>query len=75
MLQAKLAPPAPPVAEAPAAPPAEAPRPGRPAREEPSMVEKVLGSTATKSFLRAAATAAGGAIAREIFGTAKRRKR
>jgi hypothetical protein len=71
-LQARLAPPAPPVAEA---PPAEAPRPGRPAREEPSMVEKVLGSTATKSFLRAAATAAGGAIAREIFGTARRRKR
>jgi DNA helicase HerA-like ATPase len=74
-LQAKLAPPAPPVPDAPAAPPAEAPRPGRPAKEEPSMVEKVLGSSATKSFLRAAATAAGGAIAREIFGTAKRRKR
>ena len=74
-LQAKLAPPAPPVPDAPAAPPAEAPRRGRPAKEEPSMVEKVLGSSATKSFLRAAATAAGGAIAREIFGTARRRKR
>ena len=60
---------------APAAPPAEAPRPGRPAREEPSMVEKVLGSSATKSFLRAAATAAGGAIAREIFGTAAQRRK
>jgi hypothetical protein len=39
------------------------------------MVEKVLGSSATKSFLRSAATAAGGAIAREIFGTARRRRR
>jgi hypothetical protein len=39
------------------------------------MVEKVLKSSATKSFLRAAATAAGAAIARQIFGTAKKRRR
>jgi DNA helicase HerA-like ATPase len=75
-LATKLAPPPPPAAQAPAAPaPAPAPKPGRPPKEEPSMVEKVLGSSATKSFLRSAATAAGGAIAREIFGTARRRRR
>jgi DNA helicase HerA-like ATPase len=74
-LAAKLAAP-PPAARVPAAPaPAPAPRAGRPSKAEPSMVERVLGSSATKSFLRAAATAAGGAIAREIFGTARRRRR
>jgi len=64
---------------APGAPPAQsypqegqAPRGGK---EQPNMMEKVLGSSATKSFIRAAATAAGAAIARQIFGTARRRKR
>ena len=47
----------PPPAAAPAPPPPGA-APGRPARSEPSMVEKVLGSKATKRLLTAA-TAAG----------------
>jgi uncharacterized protein len=66
-------------APAPDAPPAQsypqegkAPRGGK---EEPNVMEKVLGSSATKSFVRAAATAAGAAIARQLFGTARRRRR
>jgi DNA helicase HerA-like ATPase len=82
-LAARLAPPStggyPQAPPAPDTPPAqsypqerEAPRGGK---EEPNMMEKVLGSSATKSFVRAAATAAGAAIARQIFGTARRRRR
>jgi DNA helicase HerA-like ATPase len=82
-LAARLAPPStggyPQAPPAPDTPPAqsypqerEAPRGGN---EEPNMMEKVLGSSATKSFVRAAATAAGAAIARQIFGTARRRRR
>ncbi|MFC0532912.1 helicase HerA-like domain-containing protein [Phytohabitans kaempferiae] len=82
-LAARLAPPStggyPQGSPAPDAPPAQsypqAERAPRREKEEPSMVEKVLGSSATKSFLRAAATAAGAAVARQVFGTAKRRKR
>jgi DNA helicase HerA-like ATPase len=43
--------------------------------QEPNVVEKVLGSSATKSFIRAAATAAGAAIARQLFGTARKKRR
>jgi uncharacterized protein len=78
ILAAKVAPPPPPAvapAPGPAQPAPKAPRLPKPPKEEPSMFEKVLGSSAAKSFLRSAATAAGGAIAREIFGTAKRRRR
>jgi DNA helicase HerA-like ATPase len=82
-LAARLAPPAtgsyPQGSAAPDTPPAQsypqerqAPRGGK---QEPNMMEKVLGSSATKSFLRAAATAAGAAIARQVFGTARRRRR
>jgi uncharacterized protein len=82
-LAARLAPPStgsyPQASPAPGAPPAQsypqegqAPRGGK---EQPNMMEKVLGSSATKSFIRAAATAAGAAITRQIFGTARRRKR
>ncbi|GAA4678094.1 helicase HerA-like domain-containing protein [Phytohabitans rumicis] len=39
------------------------------------VVEKVLGSSAAKSFIRAAATAAGAAITRQIFGTARKKRR
>ncbi|MBA0048690.1 helicase HerA-like domain-containing protein [Mycobacteroides sp. LB1] len=69
-LAAKTAPPPPPV-DAPA--PADAPPP--PAEPEgPSMVEKVLGNSAVKSFLRSAATAAGRELSRSIFGTGRRRR-
>jgi DNA helicase HerA-like ATPase len=44
-------------------------------QQEPGMVDKVLKSSAAKSFLRAAATAAGAAIARQVFGTARKRRR
>ncbi|MEU7529716.1 helicase HerA-like domain-containing protein [Saccharothrix sp. NPDC042600] len=58
------------------APPAEAPPPQQePERaEEPSVVEKVLGNSAVKSFLRSAASALGREITRGIFGTARKRR-
>jgi uncharacterized protein len=71
------------IAETP--PPADAPppretRPEEPEperrrveREEPSMVENVLGSPAVKSFLRSAASALGRELTRGIFGTRRRR--
>ncbi|GAA4453448.1 helicase HerA-like domain-containing protein [Phytohabitans houttuyneae] len=82
-LAARVAPPStgsyPQGSTAPDAPPAQSypqgDKPPKAQKDEPNMVEKVLGSTATKSFVRAAATAAGAAIARQIFGTAKRRRR
>jgi uncharacterized protein len=40
---------------------------------EPGMAEKILGSTVTKSMLRAGATAAASAIVRSIFSTSKKR--
>ncbi|HWB36546.1 MAG TPA: hypothetical protein VHA75_11035, partial [Rugosimonospora sp.] len=42
--------------------------------EEPSIAEKVLGNSATKALLRSAGAAAGAALARSLFGTAKRRR-
>ncbi|MGN9908029.1 helicase HerA-like domain-containing protein [Phytohabitans sp. LJ34] len=82
-LAARLAPPStggyPQGSPAPETPPAQSYPQERKAprgeKESPNMMEKVLGSSATKSFIRAAATAAGAAIARQIFGTAKRRRR
>ncbi|MGH3738917.1 MAG: helicase HerA-like domain-containing protein [Micromonosporaceae bacterium] len=79
-LSAKVQPPAPagareaPAGEAPAggAPPAKAQPKPKPAKEDDSMVEKVLKSPAAKSFARSAASAAGRAIMRSIFGTARR---
>ena len=74
-LQAKLTPP--PSAPAPQAPPA-APAGGsggRAAREEPSMINQVVGSPAVKSFLRSAGSALGREITRSLFGTASRRRR
>ncbi|MFI9812411.1 helicase HerA-like domain-containing protein [Saccharothrix variisporea] len=58
------------------APPPEAPaaEPEAPAREEPSVVEKVLGNSAVKSFLRSAASALGREITRGLFGTARKRR-
>jgi DNA helicase HerA-like ATPase len=75
-LAAKLAPP-PPASAAPSAPPPvpapEAPRSRQ--REEPSMVEQVVGSPVVKSFLRSAGSALGREITRSIFGTATKRRR
>ncbi|MQA25182.1 MAG: DUF853 family protein, partial [Micromonosporaceae bacterium] len=42
-------------------------------KEEKSVAEKVLGSSATRSVLRSAGSAAGRAIMRSVFGTARRR--
>jgi hypothetical protein len=46
----------------------------RPEREDPGLVEKVLGNSAVKSFLRSAASALGREITRGIFGTARKRR-
>jgi hypothetical protein len=55
-----------------AAPPrARAPRPEP---EEPSGLQKVLGSSVFRSFARSAASAAGREITRSLFGTAPRRR-
>jgi hypothetical protein len=73
-LAAKLAPP-------PAEAPAQAPAPEQPRRPEPeqsglgTVVTSVLGSSATKSFLRSAATVLGREITRGMLGNAKRRRR
>ncbi|MEJ2856614.1 MULTISPECIES: helicase HerA-like domain-containing protein [unclassified Saccharothrix] len=57
------------------APPAEAPaEPQEAQREEPGVVEKVLGNSAVKSFLRSAASALGREITRGLFGTARKRR-
>jgi uncharacterized protein len=79
-LAAKLAPPPAPAAPASAAerePAAErAPqRPRRQEREEPSMAEKVVKSSAFKSFLRSAGTVLGREITRSVLGTATKRRR
>ena len=50
-----------------------APR-GRAPREEPSGLQKVLGSSVFRSFARSAASAAGREITRSLFGTAPRRR-
>ncbi|GGN07210.1 ATPase [Terrabacter tumescens] len=71
-LQAAPAAPAP-AAPAPApAPAAPAPAPKRAAKEEPSIIEQVAGSSAFKSMLRSAGTVIGREITRSIFGTRKR---
>lgn len=67
---------APPPAPAPAPqapPPAPAPKATK-EKEEPSVVQEVLGNSAVKSFLRSAASAAGREITRSIFGTARRKR-
>ncbi len=71
-LLAKVAPPQ----EEPARPAARsrAPREQREKREEPSGLQKVLGSSIFRSFARSAASAAGREISRSLFGTAPRRR-
>jgi DNA helicase HerA-like ATPase len=46
----------------------------RPASHDPGLVEKVLGNSAVKSFLRSAAGALGREITRTLFGTARKRR-
>ena len=75
-LAAKLAPPAP-ATQAPAPPPEQSHR-REPEPEQSglgSVVTTVLGSSATKSFLRSAATVLGREITRGMLGTAKKRRR
>ncbi|WP_250574130.1 helicase HerA-like domain-containing protein [Nonomuraea sediminis] len=57
------------------APPASEVEPqAPPQREEPSVLESVLGSSVFKSFARSAASSLGREISRSIFGTARRRR-
>jgi hypothetical protein len=51
----------------------EAP-PQRQQKEEPGLVEKVLGNSAVKSFLRSAGSALAREITRGIFGTSRKRR-
>jgi DNA helicase HerA-like ATPase len=53
---------------------AEAPR-GRAAKDEPSVVEQVVGSGMFKSLARSIGTQIGREITRSVFGTARRRRR
>jgi uncharacterized protein len=57
--------------------PAPAPQKARNVRtpeQEQSLAEKVLGNSAAKALLRSAGAAAGAALGRSLFGTAKRRR-
>ncbi|MFD4639467.1 helicase HerA-like domain-containing protein [Lentzea sp. NPDC058436] len=65
-LMAKVAPPQ--EEQAPEAPPR------RQEKEEPGMVEKVLGNSAVKSFLRSAGSALAREITRGLFGTSRKRR-
>jgi len=56
---------------APSPAPASAP-PARAAKEEPTMVEKVVESSAFRSIIRSAGTVIGREITRSLFGTARR---
>ncbi|HEX6343165.1 helicase HerA-like domain-containing protein [Umezawaea sp.] len=52
----------------------EQPEHHREKRGEPGLVEKVLGNSAVKSFLRSAAGSIGREITRGLFGTARKRR-
>jgi DNA helicase HerA-like ATPase len=69
-LAARIAPP--PVPEAAAPAPTPAPPPAKQAKPQPGMAEQILGSKTTKRLLTTAATAAGTALIRSIFGNRKR---
>jgi DNA helicase HerA-like ATPase len=73
MLTARIAPAAAAQPDPARAAAAEQPAPARAGKAEQNIAEKVLGSTATKALLRSAASAAGGAIVRSLFNTAKKR--
>ncbi|USX48718.1 helicase HerA-like domain-containing protein [Lentzea sp. HUAS12] len=67
-LMQKVAPPQEEQHQAPEAPPQ------RQEKEEPGLVEKVLGNSAVKSFLRSAGSALAREITRGIFGTSRKRR-
>ncbi len=74
-LQARLQQaPAPGQAPAPAPAPAKPAPPAKAPKEQPSMVEQVIESSAFKSALRSAGTVIGREITRSIFGTARRKR-
>lgn len=50
------------------------PRAPKPAKEEPGLVEQVVGSSAFRSALRSAGTVIGREITRSLFGTSRRRR-
>ncbi|SES05466.1 helicase HerA-like domain-containing protein [Lentzea albida] len=52
----------------------QTPEPPRQEKEEPGLVEKVLGNSAVKSFLRSAGSALAREITRGIFGTSRKRR-
>jgi DNA helicase HerA-like ATPase len=54
------------------APPEEGREPARKEEDEPGFVEKVMGNSAVKSFLRSAASTVGREITRGLFGTRRR---
>ncbi|WP_290856227.1 helicase HerA-like domain-containing protein [Hamadaea sp.] len=56
-------------------PQAATPKPTKAAKPEPGMVEQVLKSRTTQNLIKGAAAAAGAAIVRSIFGTARRAKK
>jgi DNA helicase HerA-like ATPase len=58
----------------PPVPSAKKPASAKAERPEPGMAEKILGSPAAKSALRAGATAAAGAIVRSIFSTSRKKR-
>ncbi|HVW43519.1 MAG TPA: helicase HerA-like domain-containing protein [Amycolatopsis sp.] len=64
MMAARTAPPAPEASRA-----AEPPRD----KDDPGMVEQIMGNPAVRSFFRSAASAAGREITRGLFGTRRRR--
>jgi DNA helicase HerA-like ATPase len=69
MLAAKLAP-----ADEAAPESRSAPEKRRTERDDSGMVQKVLGSTEVRGFLRSAASTAGREVFRSLFGTARRRR-
>ncbi|MDQ2755357.1 MAG: DUF853 domain-containing protein [Actinomycetota bacterium] len=72
MLRARLET-VPPAQDAPAPAPSPAsPAAPRPAKQEPSMVEQVVTSSAFRSMVRSAGTVLGREITRSLFGTARR---
>lgn len=58
---------------APAPAPAPAPK-AKEEKEDPGIVQEVLGNFAVKGFFRSAASAAGREITRSLFGTARRKR-
>jgi DNA helicase HerA-like ATPase len=74
-LQARLQQaPTPQQAPVPAPAPAQPAPPAKAPKEQPSMVEQVIESSAFKSALRSAGTVIGREITRSIFGTARRKR-